>query len=358
MFVRGFDVSALGSRLRIEPDAAVADDVVARAEASWADARAEGGGDPVATVVLRGEDADSMLERLSVDVTLAALERHKGSALMFHAGGVADADGRVFAFVGPSGRGKTTMIRALAVRYGYVSDEAIAVTPGRVVHAYRKPLSIVRAGAPKEQVLPAELGLLPLPPAPLRLAALCVLNRIEGGAEPTLERVSLAEVMDEIVAQMSYFAELEAPLQTLAALLDETGGLLRLTYSEAVTVLPLIEQFFAEGEPAPAPEPVVAAMPAPEGAPRASADLVDAIDAGDWAAVLTGRMVRVLGGIAPEVWRALMRGADDAEVVRAVVDRFGAPPDGAAVDAVAAAISELVEAGLVEPAGEQTEAVL
>src|SRR5690606_2237523 len=62
----------------------------------------------------------SYLGYLSSHVTMAAIGHQQGSLVMLHAGALALPDGRVVAFVGPSGRGKTTLTAALSREYGYV----------------------------------------------------------------------------------------------------------------------------------------------------------------------------------------------------------------------------------------------
>ncbi|MFT4135459.1 hypothetical protein [Microbacterium sp.] len=344
-----FDVCALGLRVRVSFDSAASDAFVERARRAWVDALADGDGEADAQVAVTMADEDRALERLSVDVTLAALAARKGSLVMFHAAGVAAPDGRVVTFVGPSGRGKTTLTRVLAREYGYVSDETISIAEDLRVFPHRKPLSLVRPGMPKEQVPASSLGLRELPAAPLRLAGLVVLDRVDHDIEPTVERVALVEVIDELVAQLSYLPELDRPLQRLAALAASVGGVLRLTYSEAATVPPLVQRIF-DGEISEsadvASRPVLPGEIALDSAIVAS-DVVDAIEDGESTIVLSDRTVCVLSGIAPQIWRAAVSGCSRADVVDAVVDRYGAPAEGDADELVAAAIEHLAVSGLI-----------
>lgn len=55
-------------------------------------------------------DFERIAYRFTVQVTTAALVRHRGKSPMFHAGGIAKSDGAVAAIIGPSGRGKTTTV--------------------------------------------------------------------------------------------------------------------------------------------------------------------------------------------------------------------------------------------------------
>ncbi|MFT4050812.1 MAG: hypothetical protein QM677_01030 [Microbacterium sp.] len=346
--VHSFDVRALGVRVRVGFDAEASSSLVERARRVWIDALACEAGDPAAQVCVSPlQDEEHLLERLSMSVTLAALDARRGTSLMFHAAGVAAADGRVIAFVGPSGRGKTTLTRVLAREWGYVSDETISIGDDLRVFPYRKPLSIVRPGAPKEQVPASSLGLRELPSAPLRLAGLVLLDRVDGLATPNLTRVPLVEAIDDLVAQMSYLPELHRPLQRLAALAADVGGVLRLSYSEASTLPPLIESVL-DGDVAPLPTRFVPAVPSPISSTSVVApSVVDAIDVGDAVIVLSGRTVRVLGGIAPEIWHFLVEGGPREQIVAAVVDCYGPPVEGDAEGLVDAAIDDLVASELI-----------
>lgn len=365
------DVSALGFRVRLVFGADAPGDFVDRVRDAWQDAAVSGeppevpelaeGPDhsidrepgtsassatgapaphPLTVHVPTPGDEQAILERLSVDVTLAALKRGEGNRLMFHAAGIADAAGNVVAFVGPSGRGKTTASRFLAQHYGYVSDETIAVETDATLHPYRKPLSVIREGQPKAQIAGSTLGLKPLPEAPLRLHALVLLNRVDEACAPTLERVYFAQAVPELIAQMSYFPSLASPFEQLAAVVDGVGGVLRLTYSEADELLPAIEAIFA-GRVAPLPDA------SGERVSRVAAGAADAFDTGDELLVLTGRTVHVLDGIAPEIWRGASASLNEQEITDAVVTRFGTPPVGDPADLVRAAIAELTATGLL-----------
>jgi NaMN:DMB phosphoribosyltransferase len=85
-------------------------------------------------------------------VTLCALEATAGTRLNIHAGAVADGEGRALAVVGESGMGKTTAIRALARRLGYLSDETVSVSPDLTVHPHAKPLSVVTDPIPPTRI--------------------------------------------------------------------------------------------------------------------------------------------------------------------------------------------------------------
>lgn len=339
------DVSALGVRVRVEfPDDAPAEFVEA-ARGAWAAAEAAGAEAPDRTVTLAPvSDAPQQLEQLSVSVTLQALVHRRGEMLLFHAAGAAAPDGSVIAFVGPSGRGKTTLSSALCREYGYVSDETVAIDSALHVHPYRKPLSVVTEKAPKRQVAPAELGLKGLPEASLILSALVLLERDPEAPTPEVSAVSLPDAIEDLVPQMSYFSDLDRPLQRLAALSDAIGGFMRLRYAEAKTVVPLVPSLIARD---PHPRTWSSCIDWAPGTLRT--DAVDAIRYDEKVVVLVDRVVRVLTGIAPEIWDAARRGADRDGIVAHVVDTHGEPSGHNAAELVDAAIADLVESGVLTP---------
>lgn len=290
------------------------------------------------------EDFDRAMERLTVDVTLAALHFLRGTSLMFHAAGVADDSGRVVAFVGPSGRGKTTLSRALGRHYGYVSDETIAVGVDRTVQPYRKPLSVVREGAPKKQVAPAEAGLQALPDALLRLSSLVLIDRDPRLAEPQILPISLAEALPELVPQMSYLRDHARPLRAIASLCTAIGGVHRLRYPDASTVPELLPELLDMPSVPSAWEP---APPASGTGPYDATGAADAILTDGFLIVMADATVHVLDGIAPVIWLTAARGEDLDGIVRSVVAEFGAPPEGDARQLVQDALDELIGAAVL-----------
>lgn len=337
-------VEALGARIRVDLSTATAD-VEARVRAAWRDAATDGTGCD-ATVALSEGDPDAQLERLSVDVTLAALGHNRGRLVMFHAAGVALPDGRVVAFVGPSGRGKTTLSRALATEYGYVSDETVAVGDDLTVYPYRKPLSVVREAAPKDQVAPSAAGLRALPAAPLRLAALVLLQREEEPTDPVVAPVGLVEAVPDLVPQLSYLGDLSAPLARLAELVDAVGGVRLLRYSEASAVAGVLSALVDEGMRGTEVWARCALTPG-ERSEFSAPNIDDAIRADDQVMLLSGRTVQVLGGIAPELIDALLAGETREKVIERLVDRYGLPPDGDADAIVQTAVGDLEAAGVL-----------
>ena len=339
-----FVVSAFGVRIRLEFASGFPADDAVRIRRSWDGALAPDETDAEPDVVIEVtvlDDLEARAESLTVQVTLAALEHRSGELIMFHACGVADPEGRVAAFVGPSGRGKTTLSRALGAHYGYVSDETVGVDTDLVVSAYRKPLSVVRPGKPKEQVSPGTAGLLPLPDAPLRLGALVLLTRDAEHPAPTIEPLPFPEAIAEIAPQMSYLAELPRPLQTIATLCDRIGGVVRLTYPDAATVPPVVPALLDHERVHEEWEPAGFEREHPE---FDLSDVTDAIRCGDRVVVLAQRWVHVLDGIAPVIWDSLRAGRLTDQIVDDVVAHFGSPAQGDPSDLVADALEQLVEA--------------
>jgi len=340
------DVDVLGLRVRIQLGDDLDQTQRDAVRTAWSGALSEGEGAADLTVPFAvGTSFDAAMEHLTVDVTLAALEALRGRALMFHAAGVADDSGRVIAFVGPSGRGKTTLSRELGRHFGYVSDETIAADAELRVRAYRKPLSIVRDGAPKKQMSPREALLSELPDAELRLAGVVLIERDAELERSEIASIPLVEALPELVPQMSYLRDQDKPLQAIATLSDAVGGLRRLRYPDSSVVPPLLPELLQSPALASDWRPLLdsAASSGPY-----SADVVDdAILTDGFVVVMAGATLRVLDGIAPVIWLACARGDGFEDIVAAVVAEYGAPPEGDAATLVEHAIDELISAGVL-----------
>ncbi|MDF2442002.1 MAG: hypothetical protein JWR01_205 [Subtercola sp.] len=297
--------------------------------------------------------ADSLPEledRLSGLLTRLAIDARRNDLVMLHAGAVADlATGHVIAFVGPSGRGKTTASIALGRVFGYVTDETLGITDDLTVLPYGKPLS-VKQPAPerwKTQVSPTALGLRVPARRPLRLVGVVMLDRRPAKPGETLPAVSplgFAESVGELVPQVSYLAERGRPLQRLRSILESCGGLRQVSYSEADTLAGVFRQLFAEADTESRAEAV--------GASAVFHPVFDdVVRDGESLVVLNDRVVRVLSGIAPTVFESAFAGSTIEQLTGAVVDSHGLPPTGTADELVAAAIDELVSVGLLRTTG-------
>lgn len=344
-------------------DASLADDEVKTLTKAWQDIAVASvpadlslrvgkrGGEPGLGV--SAVDLAHTASMLTSVVTLRLLDAVGGSLLLFHACAVTDEQGRVIAFVGPSGRGKTTAARALGRSYGYVTDETLAVDDAEgcdVVLPYRKPLSVIeRADMPKRQIAPSDFALRPLPDAELRLAALLLLERDPDHAgAPSVEPVDLREGIPLLVPQMSYLARIERPLQRIAAALDRRGGLRRVRYAEAETLVDAAVDLF-DASPIPAAwEPLPIESSHEEWA--FAEGVLDAILVPGALVVLTVKQALIIGGIGPAVCAAVGEGADILAHVR---QQHGEPPTGDAAELVEVCLADLGAAGVLSRRAER-----
>ncbi len=333
-------------------------------EQAWSGAISQAG-DPLPkthlTVKVNAEvPLPQALSSLSQEVTLAAIEARRGELWMLHAAGVADEQGRTLVLIAPSGTGKTTAARTLGTEFSYVSDETVAITPDGEVLAYRKPLSVIeQSDAAKSQRSPAELGLKQLPENPLRVAALILLDR-DPQHDPTtatLTPCDLGEVLPELVAQTSYIGDLPHALRTIAALTDATGGVHKVTYSEASTLAATLKPVLRD-TPSPqlAPE-LVKAEPATNEKTNEKTiyrgPFLDALQLNDPDRIALlqpepngGTTLRIIAGIGPALWRAAS-GATTDQLIEAATDTFGTPEGIDIPAAVDTALDELVTEGVL-----------
>lgn len=289
---------------------------------------------------------EQALSDLSTQVTLAALDALRGTRLLLHAAGIAAPDGRVLALVGPSGRGKTTASRHLGRHYGYVSDETVAVDPDLTVYPYRKPLSIIVEGKPfKEQIAPSDLGLLPLPDAPLRLTGITLIDRDPDTDTPGAFPVDLIDAICEMTPQISYLPDLPSPLQYVARIVDQIGGVTRLIYRDAVDLPALVDAMFAA--PAPEAQPWTVAPPAVGTGPWRCAEVDDAILVDGRACILREGTVTALDHRGALAWTMCLEGASTEQITHAAVAAFGEPHGSNPRDLMTQTLEELVAHGLL-----------
>lgn len=330
---------------------------------AWRDAIADSGipslpGQPL-TEILWAFPSDDEFPRsaaeLSTHATLAAIEAQRGNLLMLHASGVADPSGRVLAFIGPSGRGKTTLARNLGTALGYVSDETIAIGSDGTVYPYRKPLSVIRHGQEyKDQLAPSSLGLLDLSANSLSLGGLFLVWRDpELVGEAQVLPMGICEAIAEIVPEASYLAELDQPLQRIARHIDRCGSIRRVVYRDADQVLPMVQGLFTRLEPdeweAVLPQPGVKGVHVRNSTISfGPAPILDAIESGGFTAILDlNRMVHFLDGVGPLIWKALCQGIDFEALVSEVANQHGDPPEGSIEDALLYVLETLAGAGVL-----------
>ena len=187
-------------------------------------------------------DPAGRLQSLTQQVTHAKIRAQAGRVLMLHAGAVAHPDtGATVAFVAAGGTGKTTLTRRLGERFGYLTDETVAVDAAGAVLPYPKPLSIRRTPTDhrKGETSPDELGLQAAPAAP-RLARLVLLARTDAhAADPWVEELGLADAITALCPETSSLSALPRPLHWLADALDRLPPVTRLHYKEVGDVLDL-----------------------------------------------------------------------------------------------------------------------
>ena len=238
-------VSAIGTTVAIDLSALEPDDAEA-VRAVWADAAADAADEPAAVIVPRASGRTRMLQSLSRQVTRAAIDARRADLWMLHAAGIATPAGDVVAFVGPSGRGKTTASRHLGRHYGYVSDETIGIARDGRVLAYRKPLSIIEEPrAPKVERRPSSLGLGTIP-RDLRVRAIVLLHRHpDHQGAPVVTRIDLADALDDLVTQSSHLVERPDSLRFIAAIAEATGGIRAVRYREASELPGIVPELLA-----------------------------------------------------------------------------------------------------------------
>lgn len=351
-------VSALGCVVRIDVSRLSESDA-AEVRRVWADAAVPDGSplpeDHLTVVAGGGVPLDVELSRLSQLVTLAVIEARRGQLWMLHAAGLADDEGRVVVLVGPSGKGKTTASRKLAAEWGYLSDETVGIASDGGVVAYRKPLSVIeKKSHVKAQRSPGELGLGALPEAPLRLAALVLLDRRpEAASVPVVEECDLGDVLEELIAQTSYIADLPNPLRTIAAHAAAVGGVHRVIYREAESLPAALAPLFRDPEAVEVTEATAGPRPAADLPGSYRGAYLDALPLTDpdrlallQPSLPAGATFRLITGIGPELWRASDGVAAD-RLAAAAVAAYGEPEGLDLAAAVASAAAELVGEGVL-----------
>ena len=359
-------VTALDTRVAITFDAEVSQQDAARFAAAWEGALAplDGRGPDASVHVTLGTTQidgaerfdvaavgyDDAVASLSTRVTLAAIEHRKSELVMLHACGVALDDGSVLAFVGPSGRGKTTLVSELGRRYAYVTDETVGIDRDGRVNPYRKPLSRVSARGAKVQLSPRSLELVDLPAAELRIRSIALIDRQgEDGGRPEVHPVPLADALTQLVPELSYLPLLEHPLRRLAELVSAAGGVNRITYSEAALIDSKTVDALMNSRHVDSWSPLETGEAERSCAPGSFVRVVplDGLRIGDVIVLLHDNTVRVVDGIGPAIWDATATPASLPEITRAVIERHGAPDGGEAGDLVADAVHTMTEMGIL-----------
>lgn len=259
--------------------------------------------------------------------------------------------------VAPSRTGKTTAALHLASNgFGYVTDETVGVTLDGRVLPFCKPLSIRSPGRPKDIVGPDELGLATCPDF-LRLSRVVVLDRAESGERPSVSPLPLATAVVLLSGQSSGLARLPSPLAAICALVDQIGGVDRLTYREIDAATPLLTDLLAS--PHRTPEPWIHLPPTSSAAPEDQdrefgalrrAPYVDAVRVGSQVLVMRETSIIRLDGVGASMWCSLERPRGQSEVLALMRALHGPHPDDARL--VADAVDALIAGGAVAVVGD------
>lgn len=314
---------------------------------------------PVETIVHPGLlPEDVWMHVVETNITLAAIRWLRGHCILLHAAGLADDQGRVLALVAPSGTGKTTASLALARRsLGYVTDETLAVLPSGRVLPYPKPLGIRLEGSgegSKYFAGPDELGLAQ-PPNDLRLARIVMLHRVERPQRVTLDTLTHLDALVALIGESSSLPALSRPLQTLSELVDQVGGVARLTYHELGDAVEMLEGRLAQAlseqtQPRTTLSPAEGAWDVGDG-PDPGDGMVrrrrvaDSIVDGDEALVLVGDQPVRLTKLGVCIIRACETAATPADVAARAVAELGDHPQ--AYPIVVRTLASMRDAGLV-----------
>ena len=298
----------------------------------------------VGTALVTGRTFREFASDLTSAVTLAGITAGRGDLVMLHAAALADGKtGRAVALVGRSGMGKTTATRRLGAALGYVTDETVAVDGSGKIVPYPKPLSLIVEDptAPKHQISPDDLGLL-VAPAAATLALIVLLDRNPDATVPKVTPLSHGEAMVELAPHTSSLSEVRQPVSRLCAILDATGGAVRVTYSEAGDLAAVLPGLLERPAIAKTWTSVLGGGKQPsEGQPRLDAarftvlkrtDLLDAVEiplpSGDGTEliVMNGHGVVRVTGIGPAIWHALATPCDLNGIAKRLAPHIGLPP--------------------------------
>lgn len=236
-------LAALGTHLEVRCLGDSADVIASALQTSWSRCLGDDGDAVRDTNTLRIDahldDPRRLAHQLmwtTQHITRALIAGQAGHLLMLHAGAVSHPEtGASLVYVAPGGTGKTTLSQLLGQRFGYLTDETVGITQDSAILPYPKPLSVRQPGAPhlKDELSPDVLGLLPAPISPW-VARIIVLDRDPGlGASVDMEELSVMDALFAVVDETSSLSWLDRPLHRLAELLEASGPVLRVRYSEA-----------------------------------------------------------------------------------------------------------------------------
>lgn len=278
-----------------------------------------------------------ILLRLTHTLTTQAMDDLQGRALLWHAAGVSDRRGRVVALLAPGGTGKTTASIVLGRHgWGYVTDETVAVLPDGQVVPFPKPLSVRDDPVLPElktHQAPDDLGLAEAV-GRLCLAKVVILDRLEHGTPPVLERLPPIAGLRAVIQNSSGVEALNRPLTSLCTVLERAGGVFTLRYQDIGECLTLVRE--AVSTSAPWPWQPIADLPGG----------VDAVLLEDRALAMKGTQLWELGPAA-----AITLAFRDRDDLTSLTDELQRQlgPTSHARDVAAATLAELRRLRLVAP---------
>ncbi|EAQ00946.1 hypothetical protein JNB_12244 [Janibacter sp. HTCC2649] len=349
----GYVIDAFGARWSLDTDALGPVDAV-RLRLLWERCRIpDAGAGDVGVEPFVVTDSDPYA--VSRAITLASLQRQRGSAVLLHAAGLSRGE-RAIALVGRSGAGKSTAARVLGQHFGYLTDETVAIEGDGRVAPYPKPISIITdPDAPwdKGEWSPDELGLRKAS-EPAYLTGLVVLERDPERTAPELVELPIIDALLAVIAQSSSLPALDRPLHRLAEALSGSGGPYLLHYSEIDGCIDLIGALLAGDKDSkrdpwtstpPDPDPTVQGGEFGTDTPIVRAPWRDAVHGEGGTLILVDETPVRLGPIGEILWgiAAVPVSRDDAYA--AVVAELGPHPDAAR--AVDDGIAQLVDLGLL-----------
>lgn len=257
--VTGLDVRV---ELRLSGDRAdELDGLLRRAWSRCLDVPAEREGEPISLTLaadsstpsrltrggptLSADEAERLMVRTTQSITGSVIAAQAGNLLMFHAGSLSHpSTGASVVFVAPGGTGKTTLCRTLGRHYGYLTDETVGIDLSRRIMPYPKPLSIRTdpTSYRKNEHSPDELGLAVAHPHPYVARVILLSRDDEHHDVPEWEELPLLDAIAALAPETSSLSELGDGLHRCADLIEATGPVLRVRYSEADSLTGLVAE--------------------------------------------------------------------------------------------------------------------
>jgi hypothetical protein len=314
------------------------------------------------------QNFEALSSNLSSLITHRAIELANPDWMLLHAAAVADpASGRVVAFVGKSGAGKSTIAETLGKHFGYVTDETLAFDPKTgQVFAYPKPISQVikpsesheannvhnHSQNVKAQLSPDSLALMVLPPT-LSLQNIFFVARDSTLDEaPTASRLEELERIQLLIPQVSFLTKRTNPLKQLIAASNWNDGAQLLKYRESRDLVDFVAEKVTSAPKVLESESTewMSVLPPVISEPDESqddyvfvTDFQEALTNGKEVLILRNSMVTALQGIGADLWLWAQYPARFDHLVEKSLEKHGEPDSGSAISLVEKALEALCE---------------